>query len=124
MDWRPGGFTVNTDHGPRTVAGWISEPFALDFRVWWNRVDEDYTKGWLLTHIPTGFQCFGIAASLERAFEIAGRMSALGDWNFTDPEAKKPLLPAVRSLVEELGNELLMGGASLAPLYEAGKLAA
>lgn len=114
-DWKPSGFIVNTDQGPRTIAGWVKHPFALDFRVWW--MDEDYESGWLLTHIPTGFQIFGVRGSLERAFEVADRVAAVGNWDFTDPEAKAPLVKPMQALMKELGEEVLRGTASLAPLY-------
>jgi hypothetical protein len=118
MTWTPQGFEIQTDQGPRIMAGWVKRPFALDFRAWRDN-DYDYERGWLLTHLPTGCQVFGICSDLERAFEIVARVEALGDWGFTDPKDGKPLARLVRALIDELGGEILRGTPSLSPLYRA-----
>lgn len=114
--WEPCGFTANTDEGPRLIAGWVKPPFALDFRVW-AAGEDGYDRGWLLTHLPTGFQVLGILTPLNEACEIADRVAALMDWSFDDAAGAKGKASFLKPLKEELGDKLVFRTAAFGPLF-------
>lgn len=115
-EWRAGAFTVRTEQGERQIAGWICEPFALDFRVWDD--DEDwYVRGWALTHIPTGFIAAGILAPLNQAFSIADEVNACADWNFTDAVLSKKRAKPMHALKAKYDGVLALKGARFSPLF-------
>ena len=115
-EWRAGAFTVRTDQGEFQIAGWICEPFALDFRVW--ETDDDwYDRGWALTHLPTGFVAAGILAPLNQAFSIADEMNACADWDFTDPMQAQKLRKQVHALQARHEGLLVLKYPTFGPLF-------
>src|SRR5690606_7015753 len=104
--WQPGQFSVLTEEGEHPVAGWISEPFALDFRVWEDENDW-FRSGWALTHLPTGYIAAGILAPLSQAFVIADEFRAAADWDFTAPDEAKARKGAVADLRKKHGGVLV-----------------
>lgn len=123
MSWVAQAFTVNTDSGQSQVAGWVSGLFALDFRVW-NSWDEEFDedrndRGWVLTHLPTGFMAAGILAPLEEAKTIADRIIGLADWSFSDPAESKSRGSLLLPLRKELEGKLIFRAATYSPLFRA-----
>lgn len=85
------------------IGGWVKGDFGLDPRRYdlsdWG---EETAKGWVITHIPTGYVVRAIkAASPDKAKEIADIIASACDWNFTDPDAAKALSQAVKKVMAD-----------------------
>lgn len=118
-EWCAAGFMAKTDQGEHEVAGWVNGLFALDFRIWSapDEWDEGYDRGWLLTHLPTGHQMFGIIAPLTEARQIADRVAELTDWSFDDPAAAKGKSALLKPLKDELGDRLAFRRPVFGPMF-------
>ena len=80
------------------IGGWVKEPFAIDPR-WYNEAESvDEAAGWMITHLPTGFCCFGVVGNKQLAFQIADELAAGGQWEFVDPSSGAKNSEIVKSL--------------------------
>lgn len=96
--WTPAGFTVRHkipgEDGAiadETVAGWVRQPFGLDFRAvmqddGYFSDDLEKQSAWVLTHLPTGWATTAIFGTFEEARLIVDEVLLLGDWNFDVPK--------------------------------------
>ena len=80
------------------IGGWVKEPFALDRRWYADAESEAEAAGWMVTHLPTGFCCFGVVGNKQLAFQVADELLAGGSWDFVDPVASKANNDIVRTL--------------------------
>ena len=90
--WVAGEFAIKCHDGnasayDETVAGWLKGIFAIDFRVFLEEDDDnDYRKGWVLTHLPTGMICAKMGCPRLEAFRWADEIAALPGWDTITPE--------------------------------------
>jgi hypothetical protein len=98
------------------IAGWINGLFALDFRVMLDMNDE-YRKGWVLTHLPTGFIVVKLGLDRDAAIAVADEIAACADWNFTDPAGAKPISAAVKPIFDRLGDDNLRACRDIGPVW-------
>lgn len=123
MIWEAGEFSIRVKSGEEEpedvrVAGWIKWPFALDFRVYLDE-DDDFVKGWVLTHIPSGYIIANIGGPLEDAMMWGDRFMALPGWEALTPETSREMVPLVRPLFEDMGKANLSGlGSPLGPVWQ------
>lgn len=82
------------------IGGWVKDPFGMDRRFFYDEAADEYSSGWVITHLPTGYCCFGVLGQKEIAFRIADELAAAGDWDFVDVSAAKSRGPAVREIIK------------------------
>lgn len=101
-DWQKTIFQVMVDSNgkpaPRSCGGWVKGPFALDPRYYFDD-DEDLQKGWMITHIPTGFSVRGVQGDLAMARLVADKILAAASWDFTDNSEAASRGPCVVDLM-------------------------
>lgn len=125
MDWKAGQFTIKVadpvTNQPieRAVAGWVSDLWALDFRVFdlGDAFEDDYRGGFSLTHIGTGFQAFGFILPLDEAKAAAEFVDSLADWSFTDPAEVSKLKGVAGPVHHKYGDEVVRKPSSFASTF-------
>lgn len=115
--WKIGEIPAITDYGRIPIAGWVHGFFGLDFRVWSSETDEDFRKGWCLTHLPTGRIAMGIFTPLDRAQELADELSSLGDWSFSEDEDNRSLAAIARSFRDKHRHVVSFRSAHYSPFW-------
>lgn len=100
-DWELGIFQCMAFDGagpvPRHLGGWVKAPFAIDPRYY----NVSTEKGWVITHIPSGFVVRAVKGDLSDAKRIADEVLTCWDWNFTDPSKGKNASPAIKALMQK-----------------------
>lgn len=71
------------------IGGWVKDPFAIDRRWVFDPEGDGAASGWMVTHLPTGFCCFGVVGQKELAFQIVDELASGGDWDFVDVSGGK-----------------------------------
>jgi hypothetical protein len=107
-DWTPGIIAANCLDGAKSLPGWISDPFGLDWGV--NR--ETLKPAWVLHHLPTGWVMMAIDHEIIDVIQCVDLIRSLGDWSFTDPagvEDFKDCLQVVRASGFTVFNARLVG---------------
>jgi hypothetical protein len=74
--WRAASFTISTPQGRVDVNGVARSPFGIDQRT----IDEAGTRGWSVTHLPSGLAVVREIKVLAVALAFVDRISALTDW--------------------------------------------
>ena len=115
--WLVGEIPAATSHGRIPVAGWIKGHFGLDFRIWHDEISDDFTKGWCLTHIPTGRVTMGIFAPLAQAQELADAFAEMTDWSFAESEKAKDLVFLVRGFRNQHADTISLRSPLYSPLW-------
>lgn len=94
---------VETTSGPqrRTLGGWVREPFAIDPRFYFDERLEAMQKGWVITHLPTGFIVRGVRGGLEQAKLVCDCLLDGDDWDFVDVAVAQARGPRVKALMEQ-----------------------
>jgi hypothetical protein len=122
IEWTAGAFKAwlmlpNLEREQVEVAGWIREPFALDFRSFLIGDNDPAWRasGWVITHLPTGYSAFAVHAPLKQVMAVVDRLNALGDWSFDDAEEAAKLRPAARELTLSLGDRASHASDAIAP---------
>ena len=75
------------DTGPARIAGWVREPFAIDPRRYIDVEAAEMRRGWVITHLPTGFIVGAVRAGRAEAISIADWLLDQADWDFVDAAA-------------------------------------
>lgn len=93
-NWQPGkataayGDATGRSIGVVEIVGWVNGDWILDFRVGQYERTLTDRSCWGLSHIPTGWFCCAIYASLETAKSIASEIADWGDWRVDDTHEK------------------------------------
>lgn len=80
--WQPGIITAHCTDGVKSLPGWISDPFGLD----WGMHREALKPVWVLHHLPTGWSMMAIDHEIGDVMQCVDLIRSLGDWTFTDPK--------------------------------------
>lgn len=78
--WRPGVIVAQCDGDRKSLPGWISEPFGLD---WGLHIDTGEVF-WVVHHLPTGYNLFALRDDIAAAMRLVTLLRSLGDWSFTE----------------------------------------
>lgn len=110
--WVAAELEVATPDGLLPVAGWVRGVFALDFRVFdiLHTLDpeSELAAGWALTHLPTGYAVAGLVTPLNEAKELVERISALGDWDFTDLQKARGFSKSMAAMRDQAQGAILL----------------
>lgn len=79
-DWRPGIIAVRCPDGEKSLPGWISEPFGLD----WGICEKTNRVMWVVHHLPTGYGVCAVDHEIEQVLQLVDLLRSLGDWSFSD----------------------------------------
>ena len=104
----------------RLVAGWVSEHWALDFRVFdvGDAFETEYRSGWSATHLGTGYHAFAFLMPLTEAQAAADYVNGLCDWSFTDPVQARNIVGVAPKVLEKFGDDVTLKPSSFGPTAE------
>lgn len=109
-NWTIGPVPIATAKTRYVTPGWVSDKFGIDCRY-----DDEGDWALVVTHLKTGHVVTALVESLEKAKQFADRISALGDWDFTDPSECKAYGAGVKvareGLVRVQPGDLIFSGA-------------
>ena len=96
-DWYAASFTINTPQGRLPVDGIVRSPFGIDQRS----IDVAGTRGWSVTHLPSGLAVVGQIKVLAVALAFADRISALTNWTVQEIGATPELRAQVQKALDQ-----------------------
>jgi hypothetical protein len=76
--WRAASFAISTPQGRLTVDGIVYSPFGIDERT----IDEAGTRGWSVTHLPSGLAVVRQIKVLAVALAFVDRIAGLTTGRF------------------------------------------
>jgi hypothetical protein len=92
IDWRPGIITARCADGDKSLPGWISDPFGID----WAIDRQTAAPVWVIHHLPTGYSVMAIEEGIEEVKQVVALLRSLGDWSFDDPSGIDAFADAVQ----------------------------
>src|SRR3954464_2608631 len=92
-DWRAASFAISTPQGRLDVDGIVRSPFGIDQRT----IDEAGTRGWSVTHLPSGLAVVRQIKVLTVALAFVDRIAGLTDWTVQEIRAT----PALRAQLQK-----------------------
>ena len=95
--WRAASFAISTPQGRLTVDGIVRSPFGIDQRT----IDEAGTRGWSVTHLPSGLAVVRQIKVLAVALAFVDRIAALTDWTVQEIRATPDLRAQVQTALDQ-----------------------
>ncbi len=95
--WSAASFAISTPQGRLDVDGIVRSPFGIDQRT----VDEAGTKGWSVTHLPSGLAVVRQIKVLAVALAFVDRIAALTDWTVQEIGATPDLRAQVQKALDQ-----------------------
>jgi hypothetical protein len=103
--WRAASFAISTLQGRLPVDGIVRSPFGIDQRS----IDEAGTRGWSLTHLPSGLAVVRQIKVLAVALAFADRIAALTDWTVQEIGATPELRAQVQKALDQTYDDFYSG---------------
>ena len=95
--WRAASFAISTPQGRLDVDGLARSPFGIDERT----IDEAGTRGWSVTHLPSGLAVVRQIKVLAVALAFVDRIAALTDWTVQEIRATPELRAQVQKALDQ-----------------------
>ena len=103
--WRAASFAISTPQGWLDVDGIVRSPFGIDQRT----TDEAGTRGWSVTHLPSGLAVVRQIKVLAVAVAFADRIAALIDWTVQEIRATPDLRAQVQTALDQAYDDYYAG---------------
>lgn len=103
--WRAASFAISTLQGRLPVDGIVRSPFGIDRRS----IDEAGTRGWSLTHLPSGLAVVRQIKVLAVAIAFADRIAGLTDWTVQEINATPELRAQVQTALDQAYDDFHTG---------------
>jgi hypothetical protein len=103
--WRAASFAISTPQGRLPVDGIVRSPFGIDQRS----IDEAGTRGWSLTHLPSGLAVVRQIKVLAVALAFADRIAGLTDWTVQEISATPELRAQVQTALDQAYDDFYTG---------------
>jgi hypothetical protein len=103
--WRAASFAISTPQGRLDVDGIVRSPFGIDPRS----IDEEGTRGWSVTHLPSGLAVVRQIKVLAVALAFVDRISALTDWTVQQISATPDLRAQVQTALDQAYDDFYSG---------------
>ena len=103
--WRAASFAISTPQGRLPVDGIVRSPFGIAQLT----MDETGTKGWSLTHLPSGLAVVRQIKVLAVALAFADRIAALSDWTVQEIGATPELRAQVQKALDQAYDDFSSG---------------
>jgi hypothetical protein len=104
-DWYAASFTINTPQGRLPVDGIVRSPFGIDQRT----IDEAGTRGWSVTHLPSGLAVVRQIKVLAVALAFVDRITGLADWTVQEIRATPELRAQVQTALDQAYDDFYSG---------------
>ena len=108
--WRAASFAISTPQGWLDVDGIVRSPFGIDQRT----MDEAGTRGWSVTHLPSGLAVVRQIKVLAVALAFVDRIAALTNWTVQEIRAAPELRAQVQTALDQAYDDYYAG--RLAPI--------
>jgi hypothetical protein len=108
--WRAASFAISTPQGQLTVDGIVRSPFGIDPRS----IDEAGTRGWSVTHLPSGLAVVRQIKVLAVALAFVDRIAGLTDWTVQEISTTPDLRAQVQTALDQAYDDYYAG--RLAPI--------
>jgi hypothetical protein len=109
--WRAASFAISTPQGRLDVDGVVRSPFGIDQRT----IDEVGTRGWSVTHLPSGLAVVRQIKVLAVALTFVDRIAALTDWTVQEIGATPELRAQVQKALDQAYDDFYAGRLALIP---------
>jgi hypothetical protein len=103
--WRAASFAISTPQGWLDVDGIARSPFGIDERT----IDEAGTRGWSVTHLPSGLAVVRQIKVLAVALTFVDRIAALTDWTVQEIRATPELRAQVQKALDQTYDDFYSG---------------
>jgi hypothetical protein len=103
--WRAASFAISTPQGRFDVDGIVRSPFGIDQRT----IDEAGTRGWSVTHLPSGLAVVRQIKMLAVALAFVDRIAALTDWTVQEIRATPELRAQVQRALDRAYDDFYTG---------------
>jgi hypothetical protein len=103
--WRAASFAISTPQGQLTVDGIVRSPFGIDPRS----IDEAGTRGWSVTHLPSGLAVVRQIKVLAVALAFVDRITGLTDWTVQEIRATPELRAQVQTALDQAYDNFYSG---------------
>lgn len=103
--WRAASFAISTLQGRLPVDGIVRSPFGIDERT----IDEAGTKGWSVTHLPSGLAVVRQIKVLAVALAFVDRIIGLADWTVQEINATPELRAQVQTALDQAYDDFYTG---------------
>src|SRR3954454_19663098 len=103
--WRAASFAISTPQGQLTVDGIVRSPFGVDQRT----IDEAGTRGWSVTHLPSGFAVVRQIKVLAVALAFVDRIVGLTDWTVQEISTTPELRAQVQTALDQAYDDFHTG---------------
>jgi hypothetical protein len=103
--WIAASFAISTPQGQLTVDGIVRSPFGIDQRS----IDEAGTRGWSVTHLPSGLAVVRQIKVLAVALAFVDRIAALTDWTVQEIRATPDLRAQVQTALDQAYDDYYAG---------------
>ena len=103
--WRAASFAISTPQGRLDVDGIVRSPFGIDQRT----IDEAGTRGWSVTHLPSGLAVVRQIKMLTVALAFVDRIAGLTDWTVQEIRATTDLRAQVQTALGQAYDDYYAG---------------
>ena len=103
--WRASSIAISTPRGRFIVDGIVRSPFGIDERT----IDEAGTRGWSVTHLPSGLAVVRQIKVLAVALAFVDRIAGLTDWTVQEIRATPDLRAQVQTALDQAYNDYYAG---------------
>jgi len=103
--WRAASFAISTPQGRLDVDGIVRSPFGIDQRT----IDEAGTRGWSVTHLPSGLAVVRQIKVLTVALAFVDRIAGLTDWTVQEIRATPDLRAQVQKALDQAYDDYYAG---------------
>jgi hypothetical protein len=103
--WRAASFAISTPQGWLDVDGIVRSPFGIDQRT----TDEAGTRGWSVTHLPSGLAVVRQIKVLAVALTFVDRIAGLTDWTVQEIGATPELRAQVQKALDQAYDDFYSG---------------
>jgi hypothetical protein len=103
--WRAASFAISTPQGRLDVDGIVRSPFGIDQRT----IDEAGTRGWSVTHLPSGLAVVRQIKVLAVALAFVDRITGLADWTVQEIRATPELRAQVQTALDQAYDDFYSG---------------
>jgi hypothetical protein len=109
--WRAASFAISTPQGRLDVDGVVRSPFGIDQRT----IDEAGTRGWSVTHLPSGLAVVRQIKVLAVALAFVDRIATLTNWTVQGVGATPELRAQVQTALDQAYDDFYAGRLALIP---------
>jgi hypothetical protein len=103
--WHTASFAISTPQGRLDVDGIVRSPFGIDPRS----IDEAGTRGWSVTHLPSGLAVVRQIKVLAVALAFVDRITGLADWTVQEIRATPELRAQVQTALDQAYDNFYSG---------------